>query len=166
MQIFRLFIWTGFIICLLVFVWYHGVFASAGVAELEGLGNPDEPAARSLLQDWAQAGLSGRVRWLMKLDFLFVICYVSLLVYVSAVRMRQEPSPLWNSLLRANYFFAFAAGISDCAENGTLLYNLSLSAESGYWHLWWITWMKWGFAGWAVIVWLLASVRFFVKKFR
>ncbi len=58
-----------------------------------------------------------------RLDFLFILIYVSLILLYSYLQMQQEKRIFLNELLRLNLLLALLAGLFDVLEDVLLLYN-------------------------------------------
>jgi hypothetical protein len=56
-----------------------------------------------------------------RVDFLFIVCYVGVLVIVSYKLLQRQKNPILNDLLRLCILLAFVAGILDAVENVILL---------------------------------------------
>ncbi|HZY39736.1 MAG TPA: hypothetical protein VFE53_23940 [Mucilaginibacter sp.] len=93
-------------------------------------------------------------------DFLFILCYVTMIVIQSYNQMQREKWMFLNALLRLNLFLAFLAGFFDICENSMLLHNFSHVADGRYYlETRWATWPKFILSGWAVLAWLVSLVK-------
>ena len=93
-------------------------------------------------------------------DFLFIICYVSLIMMESNAQMQRERWLFLNELLRLNLLLALLAGLCDVAENTMLLHNFRHVSDGRYYlETFWVTYPKFIFAFWAVVVWLVSVVK-------
>jgi hypothetical protein len=93
-------------------------------------------------------------------DFLFILCYVTLIIIQSYDQMQREQWMPLNALLRLNLFLAFLAGFFDICENTMLLHNFSHVIDGRYYlETWWATYPKFILSGWAVLVWLVSLVK-------
>lgn len=92
-------------------------------------------------------------------DFLFIACYVLLIILHSSAQMQNEKSLFLNSLLRFNLFLAVLAGFLDVNENIMLLHNFRHVADGYYWVTIWVTIPKFVLSGWAVLIWLISVIK-------
>lgn len=93
-------------------------------------------------------------------DFLFIFCYVSLLLLHSNDRMQKEKALWLNTLLRLNLPQAILAGLLDIAENTILLHNFRHVADGRYYlETLFVTAPKFAFAGWALLFFLVSLAK-------
>lgn len=93
-------------------------------------------------------------------DFLFILCYVTLIIIHSSGQMQNETSLFLNELLRLNLLLAVLAGLLDISENLLLLHNFRhISDGRYYWPTAMVTIPKFVLAGWAVLIWLISLAR-------
>lgn len=154
--------WLVFFGMIFVFYHYSRFFWHAGVPGWWSLSSPAADPGE-IYSAWARAGLLPLVRRVMWLDFVFIPCYVMLIMIISGTRLRKEPSIVFNSLLRANYFFAVAAGLADATENGIVLFNAGHWQEGVIFYSWWASWLKFGLVVWAIGVWLASGLKRWMK---
>jgi hypothetical protein len=92
------------------------------------------------------------------IDFLFIISYVSALIFVSYAQMQKQHRVWLNALLRLNFPLAFLIGVLDGLENLTLLHDMApYVVGQTYCSPFWFTFLKFFFTGWALLI-LLASL--------
>ncbi|NRF37146.1 hypothetical protein [Pedobacter foliorum] len=92
-----------------------------------------------------------------RLDFLFIFTYVSLIISMSNWQMQREQRMLFNELLRFNLFITVLAGLLDFIENFRILHNFQhIGAESEYWATNWLSSVKFGLIGFAILVFLIS----------
>jgi len=112
----------------------------------------DKPYGEGTMLDLARSN----THW----DFLFIFCYVTLIVIQSNNQMQREKWMPFNALLRLNLLLAFVAGFFDICENTLLLHNFSHVTDGRYYlENWWATYPKFIVSGWAVLVWLVSLVK-------
>jgi hypothetical protein len=163
MKIFRMLIWTGFLAILLVSLYYNRIFSHAGAKIILSFEFADAEKGRDILTKWNDAHLLHTARNLTWLDFAFIVCYVTIILTLSNRQIRKEPSGVLNAMLRANFFFAIAAGLLDITENIFLLIDIHHWNCNWYFSTWWIAGLKFILAGWAVLVWLVSFVKTRIK---
>jgi len=162
-MIFRIFIVTGFLAIIGVFVYYDLVFAEAGAKSILCIEFANATKGKQILAEWYNEDLLTIARSLTWLDFVFIFFYVAILITLSNRQVRKEPSIALNALLRGNFFFAVMAGLLDVAENILLLYNSYQFNEGAYISPWLPASLKFLFIGWTVFVWLISFVRSVLK---
>lgn len=92
------------------------------------------------------------------IDFLFIIAYVSVLIFVSYSEMQKQHRVWLNALLRLNLLLSFLIGIFDVLENITLLHDMApYVVGQSYCSPFWFTFPKFFFTGWALLI-LLVSL--------
>ncbi|WP_214226116.1 hypothetical protein [Pedobacter sp. B4-66] len=92
-----------------------------------------------------------------RLDFLFIFTYVSLIISMSNWQMQREQRMLFNELLRFNLFITVLAGLLDFIENVRILHNFQhIGSESEYWATNWLSLVKFGLIGFAILVFLIS----------
>jgi hypothetical protein len=159
----KIIIWTGFLVLLLVFSYYEYYFLNAKLSSIICFEFANANKGKEILSQWNSAGLLSVAKWMTWLDFVYIFCYVGIIIIFSNTQIRKEPSIGLNALLRANFFFAFLAGFLDVIENISLLYNIQ-SREASYLSLAWITWLKFILIGWTILVWLISFVKSKIKR--
>lgn len=98
-------------------------------------------------------------------DFLFIFCYVSLLLLHSNDRMQKEKALWLNTLLRLNLPLAILAGLLDIAENTMLLHNFRHVGDGRYYlETLFVTVPKFAFAGWALLVFLVSLAKSLLRS--
>lgn len=92
-----------------------------------------------------------------RLDFLFIFAYVALIISMSNWQMQRERRMLFNELLRFNLFITVLAGLLDFIENFRILHNFQhIGSESEYWGTNWLSSVKFGLIGFAIVVFLIS----------
>ena len=166
MKLFRIIIWTGFLLITVVF-WYSGrLFSEAGVPGIVSFEFADAEKGKAIFVAWQQTGLLSLVCNMISWDFLYIFFYVALIITLSNHQVRKEPSIAVNALLRSSFFFAIIAGSLDIVENLFLLYNIHHWNDTSYISSFWIAWAKFIAAGWAVVIWLFSLVKSLVTKIK
>jgi hypothetical protein len=93
-----------------------------------------------------------------RLDFLYILIYVSLILLYSYLQMQQEKRIFINELLRLNLLLALLAGLFDVVENVVLLYNFRHVTDSGlYISTVIISTAKFTLLGWTILVWIISA---------
>ena len=159
MRLTRIFIVSGFVAILGIFIHYGFVFSNAQVPGLLSLEFADSAKGKAILSSWHEAGLLHLARRLTCLDFAFIFFYVAVIITLSNRQVRNEPSIVLNALLRANFFFAGLTGLLDVVENILLLYDMNHLNYGPYISSSWFAWLKFIVAGWTVLVWLVSFVK-------
>ena len=163
MRLTRIFIVSGFVAILGIFIHYCFVFSNAQVPGILSLEFADSVKGKAILSSWHEAGLLRVARRLTCVDFAFIFFYVAVIITLSNRQVRNEPSIVLNALLRANFFFAVLTGLLDVVENILLLYDMNHLSDGSYISTSWIAWLKFIVAGWAVVVWLFSFVKSGIK---
>lgn len=92
-----------------------------------------------------------------RLDFLFIFSYVSLIISMSNWQMQRERRMLFNELLRFNLLITVLAGLLDFIENFRILHNFQhIGSQSEYWGTNWLSSVKFGLIGFAILVFLIS----------
>ena len=151
-------IWPGFLILLLVFLYYNLVFRDANVKGIIPFEFANAVNGKELLDQWNTAGLLSIACWMVILDFAYICFYVTIIITLSNRQIRKEPSIGLNALLRANFFFAFFAGFLDVVENIGLLYNIHYWKTS-YFNVSLFAWLKFILIGWTIFILLLSFIK-------
>jgi hypothetical protein len=101
-----------------------------------------------------------------KVDCLFIICYVILLITVSYSQMQREKSFWLNTLLRLNFPLAILAGFCDYIENSLLFYDFHFYKVPSFYPSHWVSIIKFLLAGWVLLVWIISVIKgaFMSKK--
>lgn len=131
-----------------------------GIVSLE-LAN-DGATGKNMLKQWQDRSygdgtLLEVARQNVRLDYLFIVVYVCLLITLANAQMQREKAMPLNALLRLNLFLAFLAGLLDVAENLMIQHNFHhvLDPEP-YWNTHWVALVKFVFVGFSILV-LLSS---------
>ncbi|MEE1944676.1 hypothetical protein VRU48_06125 [Pedobacter sp. KR3-3] len=130
--------------------------AGFGIINLE-LAN-DGAMGKHILQQWhnsayGEGTLLDIAKQNVRLDYLFIVVYVILLMALANSLMQLEKSVWLNNLLRFNLFLAPLTGLLDVIENLMIQHNFHhvLTAES-YCNPHWVALVKFVFAGFGVLV--------------
>jgi hypothetical protein len=158
-MIFRIFIWTGFLAIILVFLYCNQFFSENNAPGIVCLELANASRGKEILALWSKTGLLSIARSITWFDFAFIFFYVAIIISLSNRQIRKEPSIFLNSLLRANFFFAAIAGLLDISENILLLYNTYQYDDGEYISTRLIAWPKFVLAGWTVLVWLISFMK-------
>jgi len=94
-------------------------------------------------------------RW----DFLFIFCYVALLLLHSNDQMQREKWLWLNGLLRLNILLALLAGTFDIIEDLLLFYDFRHVPDNLYLQTIWFTVPKFVLAFWALAVFLFSAIK-------
>jgi Mg2+/citrate symporter len=93
-------------------------------------------------------------------DFLFIFCYVSLLLLHSNEQMQREKVFWLNALLRLNLLLALLAGLLDIGENLALLHDFRHVSDGRYYlETLPVTLPKFAFAFFALLVFLVSWLK-------
>lgn len=163
MKNFKIIIWAGFLVIMLLFFYFGRSFNQPGVSGIVDFEFANHAKGANILATWESNGLLSLARWLIWIDFAYIFFYVAIIITVSNRQVRKEPSIPLNALLRANFFFAFLAGFLDLIENISLLYNIE-SWKTSYISLAWVTWLKFILIGWTILVWLISFIKSKIKR--
>ncbi|MDQ3844665.1 MAG: hypothetical protein M3342_11715 [Bacteroidota bacterium] len=161
MRLIKVFIWTGFIVLLLVMRYFSHTLQGNSRFGIVALELAKHEKGKEILRSWARVKVSGRS--LLKVaegstyfDFLFIIFYTALLFSLSNSWRHRAGNPIISKLLRMNLPLALLAGGLDVVENCFLLYDMrNWQAEGSFITTWWIASLKFLFIGWAILVLLL-----------
>ena len=159
MKKFGIIIWAGFLLILLVFIYYDYFYLEPGIVCFQFA---DAIKGKSILSGWQADKVLSIARAMIWLDFAYIFFYVSIFITLSNRQIRKEPSIGLNALLRANFLFAFLAGFFDIIENISHLFTIRYWATS-YFNAIWATWLKFIFFGWAVLIWLISYIKSKIK---
>lgn len=130
-----------------------------GIVHLE-LANTD--LGVQILKEWHQCHygaltLLDIARNHTRLDFLFIFAYVSLIISMSNWQMQRERRMLFNEMLRFNLLITVLAGLLDFIENFRILHNFQhIGSRSEYWGTNWLSSVKFGLIGFAILVFLIS----------
>lgn len=160
MKKFGIIIWAGFLLIMLIFVYYDYFYLKPGIVWFEFA---NAIKGKSILSGWRADKVLSIVRTMLWLDFAYIFFYVSIIITLSNRQIRKEPSIGLNALLRANFFFAFLAGFLDVIENISLLYNIRYW-ETSYFSAVWATWLKFILIGWTVLIWLISFIKSRIQR--
>lgn len=103
--------------------------APRGIISLEMAGSPER--IQMILTEWNSEGLA-MARWLLALDFLFIPCYVVLLVNLARYCGRDRPGTREQQAIKLATLLFVVAGSADLIENAGLLVALNQPQE-GLW---------------------------------
>ena len=160
MRKFPVIIWVGFLVIMMVFIYFDKMYLEPGIVCFEFAG---VTRGKSILSGWEERGVLSFVKTMIWIDFAYIFFYVSIIITLSNRQIRKEPSISLNALLRANFFFAFLAGFLDIIENISLLYN-TRNWETSYFNAVWATWLKFILIGWTVLIWLISFIKSKINK--
>lgn len=158
MRPFRVIIWTGLLVIILIFFFHGYSFKEAGVPGIVSFEFANAINGRLMLSSWKNEGLLSTAQWMIWLDFVYIFFYVAIIVTLSNRQVRKEPSIGLNALLRGNFFFAVLAGFLDVVENIGLLYNIQNWTNS-YFNVSIVAWLKFILVGWTILIWLISFVK-------
>jgi hypothetical protein len=160
MKKFRIIIWAGFLVIMIVFFLCDHFYLKPGIVSLEFA---NAMKGKSILGGWKNDKVLSVAQTMIWLDFAYIFFYVAIIITLSNRQIRKEPSIGLNALLRANFLFAFMAGFFDVVENISLLYNIRYW-ETSYFSAIWATWLKFILIGWTVLIWLISFIKSIVNR--
>ena len=154
---FRTLLWIGtiFLMIVLGIKSYH--LRSAQVATVEAFEMAGKDEATEILRSWTEKQILYTVKSSIRLDYLFIVFYVLLMINCSNHQMNLEQNLALNSLLRFSIPLAIDTGILDVAENLIMMHNIRSIDEFFPTAL--IATVKFVFAAWIVLVWLISVVK-------
>lgn len=158
---FRTFLWIGTIFLMIVLGSRMFRLMEMEVATVECFEMSDRMEGERILHEWTTMGAMDTVVNSIKIDFLFMVFYVLLMINCSNHQMNLEPNLVLNNLLRLNIVLAIVLGVLDLAENLILLHNIRSMNE--YIPTVVISTFKFAFFGWIVLVWIISLLK---KKMR
>ena|GEM_PF-4420234 len=151
---FRTLLWIGTISLMIVLSVKSFRLRSTHVSTVEAFEMADQTEAKEILQSWNDASVEHSVINSIKLDYLFIGFYVLLMINYSNHQMNKERNLILNNLLRFNIALSIDTGILDIAENIIMMHNIRSIDE--YFPTAVISIMKFTFAGWIIVVWLVS----------
>ena len=151
---FRTFLWIGTISLMIVLGAKSFSLRSKQVDTVEAFEMANYAEAKKILQSWNDAAVKHTVTNSIKLDYLFITFYVLLMLNCSSHQMNKERNLILNNLLRFNIALSIDTGILDIAENIIMMHNIRSIDE--YFPTAVISIMKFTFAGWIIVVWLVS----------
>lgn len=163
MKLYKLFIWTGFLVTLIVFLYYNYHFVNQGNETLLSFKFSDEVKGKIILGGWSKSGLLNLAYKLVFLDFLFIIFFAAIIIFISNRQLRNESSCFLNSLLRGNYFFAFVAAIIDIIADVMVLRNMNHISTPEYFNTAWITGVSFALSAWCLFLWLISFIKTLIE---
>jgi hypothetical protein len=154
---FRAFLWIGtiFLMIVLGIKSYH--LRSAQVATVEAFEFANEDEATGIVQSWVDRHVLYTAKSSIHLDYLFILFYVLLMINCSNHQMNLEQNVALNNLLRFSIPLAVGTGILDFAENLLMMHNIR--SIDDFFTTVLIATLKFVFAGWIVLVWLISVVK-------
>ena len=154
---FRVLLWIGtiFLMIVLGIKSYH--LRSAQVATVEAFEFANKDEAIGIVQSWIDQEVLYTVKSSIRLDYLFIVFYVLLMINCSNHQMNVEQNLALNNLLRFSIPLAVDTGILDLAENLIMMDNIRSIEDFFPTAL--IATLKFVFAGWIVLVWLISVVK-------
>ena len=152
---FKTLLWIGTIVLVIVLGVKTYRLSSMDVATVECFEMANRVKAEKILNEWTQTGAIRVATNSIKIDFVFILFYVLLMINCSNHQMNLEPNLTLNNLLRLNIALAVDVDILDFAENLILLNNIS--SINDFFPTVVISVLKFVIAGWIVLV-LLVSV--------
>jgi len=154
---FRTLLWIGTIFLMIVLgvKAYH--LRSAQVATVEAFEMAGKDEASEILRSWTEKEVLYTVKSSIRLDYLFIVFYVLLMINCSNHQMNLEQNLAMNNLLRFSIPLAVDTGILDVAENLIMMHNIRSIEDFFPTAL--IATVKFVFAAWIVVVWLISIVK-------
>jgi hypothetical protein len=159
---FRTLLWIGTISLMIVLSIKSFRLRSANVPSVEAFEMSDHTEAKEILQSWSDASVKHIVTTSIKLDYLFIVFYVLLMINCSNRQMNIERNLILNNLLRFNIALAIDTGILDIAENIIMMHNIRSIGD--FIPSAWIATFKFIFAGWIIVVWLVSVLTGAVRR--
>jgi hypothetical protein len=100
-----------------------------------------------------------------RLDFFYILIYVSLLMVMSNWQMQRENQVLLNELLRFNFFIVVIAGVLDVIENFRMLHNFHhVNDASTYLSINLLAFIKFILLTFSVFIFLISMVKSLIWK--
>src|SRR5688572_6051911 len=154
---FRTLLWIGTIFLMIVLGIKSCQLRSAQVATVEAFEMAGKDEATEILRSWTEKQVLHTVKSSIRLDYLFIVFYVLLMINCSNHQMNIEQNLALNNLLRFSIPLAVDTGILDVAENLIMMHNIR--AISDFFPTALIATLKFVFAGWIVLVWLISVIK-------
>lgn len=154
---FRTLLWIGTILVMIILGLKTRHLRNAGVDTVVDFEFADEAKAKEMLHSWEQAKVMHTVTSSIYVDYAFIVLYVLLMINCSNHQMNVEDSLVMNNLLRFNIPLALDTGILDVAENMIMMHNIRSMED--FFPTTIISIVKFVFAGWIIVVWLVAVVK-------
>lgn len=164
MQIVKTFLWAGTIFLIVIMGFYSQRFRKAEVKGIVALEFADTTEGTAIIQSWNDKGLISTAKRVTYIDFIFLAFYSLLMMRCSSDQMNLEKNVALNNLLRFNLLLAVLTGLLDIAENFILLHNINESAP--YIQSFYLTLPKFIFAGWIILVWVVAIVGSRIRRIK
>jgi hypothetical protein len=161
----RTVLWIVFFVVIAVMCQQEHVLASRSGHGTQGLEFVNANAGKAIVCGWqricyGRETLVNVARSITRLDFLFILTYVCLMIACSYNQMQRERWVFWNELLRLNLILALLAGLLDVTENFILLYDLRHVYDPGlYYSTFYVSLLKWILSGWVILVWGISVIR-------
>jgi hypothetical protein len=154
---FRTLLWIGTIFLMIVLGIKSYQLRSAQVATVEAFEMAGKDEATEILRSWTENQGLYTVKSSIRLDYLFIVFYVLLMINCSNHQMNLEQNLALNNLLRFSILLAVNTGILDVAENLIMMHNIR--SIDDFFPTALIATLKFVFAGWIVLVWLISVVK-------
>ena len=154
---FRTLLWIGTISLMIALGVKSYRLRSAHVATVEAFEMSSRPEAEEIILSWGDPSVKRTVITSIKLDYLFIAFYVLLMLNCSNHQMNLERNLILNNLLRFNIALSIDTGILDIAENVIMMHNIR--SIDDYIPTMVISILKFTFAGWIIVVWLVSVVK-------
>lgn len=159
---FKTLLWVGSISLMVVLSIKSFRLRWAHVATVVAFEMAGRTEAKEILQSWNDASVKHIVITSIKLDYLFIVFYVLLMINCSNRQMNMERNLILNNLLRFNIALAIDTGILDIAENIIMMHNIRSIGD--FIPSAWIATFKFIFAGWIIVVWLVSVLTGAVRR--
>jgi hypothetical protein len=154
---FRALLWIGTIFLMIVLGTKSYHLRSAQVATVEEFEMADKDEATKILRLWVEKQVLYTVKSSIRLDYLFIVFYVLLMINCSNHQMNLEQNLALNNLLRFSIPLAVDTGILDLAENLIMMHNIR--SIDDFFPTALIATLKFIFAVWIVLVWLISVIK-------
>ena len=154
---FRRLLWIGTFLLMIVLTIKSFHLRSANAPTVEAFEVADRADATAIVQSWKDPLIKHTAVSSIKLDFLFIACYVLLMINCSNHQMNKERNLVLNNLLRLNIALAVVTCILDVSENFIMLHNIRSIEDFFPTRV--IAILKFLFAGWIVGVWVVSVSR-------
>ena len=159
---FRTLLWIGTISLMIMLGIKSYRLRSEQVATVEAFEMANRSEAEAMLQSWNGASVEHNVITTIKLDYLFIAFYVLLMINCSNHQMNKERNLILNNLLRFNIALSIDTGMLDIAENVIMMHNIR--DIDHYIPTVLISILKFAFAGWIIIIWVVSLVKVAVRR--
>ena len=159
---FRTLLWIGTISLMIVLGAKSFSLRSKQVYTVEAFEMASRSEAETMLQSWNGVSVMHTVITSIKLDYLFIVFYVLLMINCSNHQMNRERNLILNNLLRFNIALSIDTGILDIAENVIMMHNIR--SIDDYFPTMWISTLKFIFAGWIIVVWVVSVLKGFFTR--